>query len=184
MVVPAYDPKSFASLDLRKFHIRDMKDVIRFMEFMVTRMEEAEFVIRKFNTDYSTYKSLAYQLRNQSAKATQPLGAPNVEPVAPDSPVIQSVEDSVNKEHEKLLDEIRQAISNEEEREDETVSWTPTEPLKATYDKYQLVAGKRGHMFFRRDGKKFRMVKHVDVPEDIREILEEQIKNGQVETGE
>ena len=67
-MLPVYDPKSFASIDLRKYHIRDINDVIKFHEFVASRMEEAQFILKKFNTQLATFKAVSSQLK---AKQTQ-----------------------------------------------------------------------------------------------------------------
>ena len=170
-MLPVYDPKSFASVDLRKYHIRDIADVIKFNEFVSSRMEEASFILKKFNTQYSTYKTVSKQLQDMLQKQQNAYGNPNpstadVQSVTPGE--IQKVDETTSEEiHKDLLDDIKQAVANETLVPDEGED--PNERAAIELGKYKAVQGKNRVMFYR-EGK---MVGANDVPEDIREQLVE-----------
>ena len=169
-LIPTYDPKSFASVDLRKYHIRDIKDVIKFHEFVASRMEECTYVLKKFNTQMATFKAVSNQLRRKQEIQQQAYGNPTIKQEAPQdtAPEIQTVDKSVEKQHEELLKDIRQAQADENLAE----QIQSDEPLEAILGKYKLVYGKRGPMYYREgeDGK-IKLVKKADVPEDIKQQL-------------
>lgn len=171
-LIPTYDPKSFASVDLRKYHIRDIKDVIKFHEFVSTRMEECSYVLKKFNTQMATFKTVTRQLQKKQEEQQMAYGNPNFkaeEKTQDTAPEIQTVDRSVEKQHEELLDDIRNAAA--EEKLAEAIEESD-EPVEAILGKYKLVYGKKGPMYYREneDGK-VRLVKKADVPEDIKQQL-------------
>lgn len=171
-LIPTYDPKSFASVDLRKYHIRDIKDVIKFHEFVSTRMEECSYVLKKFNTQMATFKSVSRQLQKKQEEQQMAYGNPNFkkEEVKVDTaPEIQTVDRSVEKEHKELLDDIRSAQAEENLADAIEES---NEPLQAILGKYKIIYGKKGPMYYREneDGK-VRLVSKKDVPEDIKQQL-------------
>lgn len=171
-MIPAYDPKSFESVDLRKYHIRTIKDIIRFQEFVVSRMEESAFILKKFSTQLATFQSVSQQLQKKLQEQQNSYGAPEQ---VPTEVKVQDVhpEDTDSKEREELLNEVRQAITDENSE--------PVDPDEAllgdreTIDlgKYHAVNGKHRIMYWRtdEDGKK-KMVKDSDVPTDIKEAIE------------
>lgn len=170
-LIPTYDPKSFASVDLRKYHIRDIKDVIKFHEFVASRMEECTYILKKFNTQMATFQSVSRQLqrKQEEQQATYGAGHPVVEQTQPKAPEIQTVDRTVEKQHQELLDDIRNAQAEEtlaEALEDQN------EPLQAILGKYKIIYGKKGPMYYREneDGK-VRLVSKKDVPEDIKQQL-------------
>ena len=171
-LIPTYDPKSFASVDLRKYHIRDIKDVIKFHEFVSTRMEECSYVLKKFNTQMATFKTVTKQLQKKQEEQQMAYGNPNFkaeEKTQDTAPEIQTVDRSVEKEHEALLDDIRSAQA--EENLANTLEES-NEPLQAILGKYKIIYGKKGPMYYREneDGK-VRLVSKKDVPEDIKQQL-------------
>lgn len=170
-LIPTYDPKSFASVDLRKYHIRDINDVIKFHEFVASRMEECSYVLKKFNTQMATFKTVTKQLQKKQEAQQMAYGNPNFkaeEKPQDTAPQIQTVDKSVEKQHEELLNDIRQAQADENLAE----QIESDEPLEAILGKYKLVYGKRGPMYYREgeDGK-VKLVKKADVPEDIKQQL-------------
>lgn len=170
--IPTYDPKSFASVDLRKFHIRDIKDVIKFHEFVASRMEECTYVLKKFNTQMATFKAVSNQLRKKQEEQQMAYGNPSFkkEEVQDTAPEIQTVDRSLEKEHEALLQDIRQASA--EENLAEAMEEESDDPLEAILGKYKLVYGKRGPMYYRENEEgKVKLVKKADVPEDIKQQL-------------
>ena len=175
-MLPVYDPKSFNDIDLRKYHIRDIKDVIKFQDFVVSRMEEARFVLQKFNTQFSTFKTVSKQLQNKQQEQQQLYGAPAQNPVTDSTLQIQKVDTSAEQEKKELLDEVRQAIANEEVKVEEGEGMDPS---TATYGKYRVIDGKVRPMYYRDagDGKGYRMISAKDVPEDIKEHLDELIQS-------
>ena len=171
-MLPVYDPKSFSSIDLRKYHIRDIKDVIRFHEFVTSRMEECQFVLKKMNTKVATFEALSRQLREKQEQQQAAYGNPNYKPTEANEEIIQTVPDenkSVEEEHQALLDDIKQAVAEEslQEAVSEAEDVASSERIQAEFDRYKAVDGKRRVMFWR-DGK---MVSDHDVPEDIKETL-------------
>jgi hypothetical protein len=170
-LIPTYDPKSFASVDLRKYHIRDIKDVIKFHEFVSSRMEECSYVLKKFNTQMATFKAVTKQLQKKQEVQQMAYGNPNFkaeEKPQSNAPEIQTVDRSVEKQHEELLNDIRQAQADENLAE----QIESDEPLEAILGKYKLVYGKRGPMYYRENEEgKIKLVKKSDVPEDIKQQL-------------
>lgn len=172
-MLPVYDPKSFASIDLRKYHIRDVKDVIKFHEFVASRMEEAQFILKKFNTQLATFKAVSNQLRAKQEVQQQSYGAPTQPSRPVDVPEIQTVDRSLEQQHEELLDDIRKAQAEEnlaETLEENSASFD--DPVEAVLGKYKLVYGKKGPMYYRENEEgKIKLVKKSDVPEDIKQQL-------------
>lgn len=168
-MLPVYDPKSFASIDLRKYHIRTVQDIIKFNEFVESRMNEAQHVLKKFNTQFATMRGITTQMQKKQEEEAKTYGAPVS--TNDEHPEIQGTEkiDTTEEKHQELLDEIRQAASEEtiapEEGED------PNERAMAEYEKYKVIAGKKGPMFYRNDGNGYKLVSKKDVPEDIKEQL-------------
>lgn len=169
-MIPVYDPKSFATIDLRKYHIRDIADVIKFHEFVVSRMEEAQFVLKKFNTQYATYQSVASQLQKRVEQQAVTYGNPSAKPQEATQEVeIQKVDNTVEEAHNALLDDIKKAVAEE--------SIAPTEEHDANYravaelENYKVTLGKKGPMFYRKFENGFKLVSKADVPEDIKESL-------------
>ena len=170
-MLPVYDPKSFASIDLRKYHIRDVKDVIKFHEFVASRMEEAQYILKKFNTQLSTFKAVSNQLRIKQEEQQKSYGAPVQVSTPTDVPEIQTVDRSLEKQHEELLDDIRKAQA-EEDLAETLESPSFDDPVEAVLGKYKLVYGKKGPMYYRENEEgKIKLVKKSDVPEDIKQQL-------------
>ena len=171
-LIPTYDPKSFASVDLRKYHIRDIKDVIKFHEFVQSRMEECTYVLKKFNTQMVTFKAISNQLRKKQEIQQQSYGAaPRTTVTQETAPEIQKVDRSVEKQHEELLEDIRQAQA-EDNLADAIKDSESDDPIEAILGKYKLVYGKKGPMYYREgeDGK-VKLTKQADIPEDIKQQL-------------
>lgn len=168
---PVYDPKSFDGVDLRKYHIRTIKDVIKFNEFVASRMEEAEFILKKFNNQYATFQTVSSQLQSKLEKQQRTYGAGHPEEALKETqaaPQIQSVDKSVEEEHNALLDEIREAAA--EEKMVEAVE--SDEPIQTIIGKYKIVMGKRGPMYYRENAEGRRiLVSKKDVPQDIQDAL-------------
>ena len=172
-LIPTYDPKSFASVDLRKYHIRDIVDVIKFHEFVASRMEECSYVLKKFNTRMATFEAVTKQLQKKQEEQQAAYGNPNYkkEEVPGTTAEIQTVEEdkSLEREHEELLDDIRQAQAEENLAEAIEES---DEPLQAILGKYKLIYGKKGPMYYRENEEgKVKLVSKKDVPEDIKQQL-------------
>jgi dGTP triphosphohydrolase len=168
-MLPVYDPKSFASIDLRKYHIRDINDVIKFHEFVASRMEEAQFILKKFNTQLATFKAVSSQLKAKQTQQQAAYGAGIQAQQEPTKPAeIQTVDKSVEEAHNALLDDIRAAAAEETLAEE----IDSDEPLEAILGKYKMVYGKKGPMFYREneDGRRV-LVSKKDVPEDIKQQL-------------
>lgn len=177
-MLPVYNPKAFDGVDLRKYHISSIKDAIKFLDFTMSRMEEALFVLKKFNTQFATFQTVSQQLQKQLQKQQETYGAGAHNDANKAEPgVIQSVEepkpeDTDLGERKALLDEMRQAIADEtlvpaEEDED------PDARLQVEYERYKAVKGKRNRIFYYRTNEegKTQMVSDKDVPNDIKEII-------------
>lgn len=168
-MLPVYDPKSFASIDLRKYHIRTVQDIIKFNEFVESRMNEAQHVLKKFNTQFATMRGITTQMQKKVEEESKEYGKPAV--VSDEHPEIQGEEkkDDVEQKHQELLAEIKQAAAEEtmvpEEGED------PNERAQAEFEKYKVIAGKKGPMFYRNGDNGYKLVSKNDVPEDIKEKL-------------
>lgn len=167
-MLPIYDPKAFNSIDLRKYHVRTMADVIKFNEFMASRLEEVQFVVKKFNTQFATLKGISEQLQKKSEEAAKTYGTPEKKT---ETPEIQSVEQAgtTEEKHNELLAEIRQAAAEETMVPDEEED--TNERAMAEFEKYKVIAGKKGPMFYRNGDNGYKLVSKNDVPEDIKEQL-------------
>lgn len=168
-MLPVYDPKSFASVDLRKYHIRTIQDLIKFNEFVSSRMTEAQHILKKFNTQFVTMRGVTEQMQKKAEETQKSYGAPAQ--ATEETPEIQSVEkqDTAEQRNAELLAEIKQAAANEtlvpEEDED------PNDRVQVELEKYKLTVGKHRNFFYRNDGNGFKLVSDKDVPDDIRETL-------------
>lgn len=168
-MLPVYDPKSFASIDLRKYHIRTIQDIIKFNEFVASRTEEMQHVLKKFNTQFATMRGITTQMQKKQEEEAKTYGAPVQ--VNEEHPEIQGVEktDTTEEKHQELLDEIRQAAAEETLVPDDDED--PNERAMAEFEKYKVVAGKKGPMFYRNGDNGYKLVSKKDVPEDIKEQL-------------
>lgn len=189
-MLPAYNAQGFAGVDLRKYHIRDVKDCIRFVEFVSSRMEEAKHVLNKFNTQHNTLQAVVKQMQSQQQKINDMYGAPTQatetkEVEDKEKAVIQTVEEKKDtEEKEALLNELRQATANEEFEKavSDEDKFLYEDAIKAELDKYKAVKSPRRVMYYR-EGK---LIKDSEVPEDIKqtltEALDEQLKLRQGDT--
>ena len=167
-----YNPQGFASMDLRKFHVRDIKDVLRFIEFTNDRMDECKHVINKFVNRAGIMEAVVSQMQRQQQKINDLYGLPSNSNQIPDPAKaegkveVQKVEEKKEQvERTQLLDELRQAVANET-----TVDTTnPDARITAVYEKYKMVKGKQRDLYYR-EGK---MVSAKDVPDDVKAALEE-----------
>lgn len=169
-MLPVYDPKSFASIDLRKYHIRTVQDVIKFNEFVSSRLTEAQHVLKKFNTQFATMRGITTQMQQKQVETAKEYGAPAQ--VNEEHPEIQGVEeknDAAEQIHQALIDEMRRAAAEETMVPDEDED--PNERAMAEYEKYKVIAGKKGPMFYRNGDKGYKLVSKNDVPEDIKQQL-------------
>lgn len=172
-MLPVYDLKGFQDIDLRKYHIRDVKDVLRFIEFMMTRLEEAKHIVNKQANRLNTMQAIVKQMKDQQEKINKMYGTPEavaseMKSANPTEAVVQSVvpdDNTSQAEHDALLDEIRQATANE------TTKNLEGDAKTAEYDKYTMTRGKVRDMYYR-EGK---MVSPKDVPEDIKKALEDAV---------
>lgn len=171
-MLPVYDPKSFASIDLRKYHIRDVNDVIKFHEFVASRMEEAQFILKKFNTQLATFKTVTAQLRAKQTEQQASYGAGiQTDKQEESKPAEIQTVDTSEQEHAALLDEIRSAAAEDKLMEEVETS-DSDDPIEAVLGKYKMVYGKKGPMFYRENDEGRRvLVSKKDVPEDIKQQL-------------
>ena len=175
-MIPAYAPEPFQNIDLRKYHVRDIRDILRFIEFTVTRLDESKHILNKFNTRYNTLDAVVKQMQKQQQKINDVYGAPKgsepeLEPEDKDKAVIQeSVEDTTAvKERAELLDDLRQAQAEENLADALASNEDEDETLRAEFEKYK--AAKRasdGRIMYYREGK---LLSAKDVPEDIKKML-------------
>lgn len=184
-MVPAYNAQGFAGVDLRKYHIRDMKDAIRFIEFVFARMEELKHVINKFNTKHNTLNAVVKQMQAQQQKINDLYGSPTSGTFQPvqvedtEKAVVETAEvKNDSAEREALLDEMRQAVANENLKAE--VSDAYDDNLIAEFEKYKAVQTATKVMYYR-EGK---MVSVKDIPEDIRDSLLEQLDSQKQPTEE
>lgn len=186
-MIPTYNPVDFENLDLRKYHIRTLKDVQRFIDFTMARLDEANHIVKKVANENSTLKSIASQMTKQQEKINKMYGSPYnndaiVKATQGDSSQakIESVEDkAVQEERDALLDEMRQAVANDSvtARDEEDQD----EKLTAELDKYKLVVGRARNgeekLYWFRDKEKAdgaffkQLTKETNVPEEIRHQL-------------
>lgn len=156
-----YNPISFKQIDLRKYHIKDLQDVVKFCEFLSSRVEEVRQVCRTANNKVNTQASLLESYRRQNNKQIAQYGSPvalndtevKVETIKPAEAT------SVEAEHKELLDELRSVGNDPDERR--------TVELEVGDDIYRLTAGKNRNMFY----KNGRLTKEENVPEDTRDQL-------------
>lgn len=185
-MIPAYAPEPFQNMDLRKYHVRDIKDVLRFIEFTVTRLDESKHILNKFNNRYNTLDAVVKQMQRQQQKISDMYGAPKgnepvPEPEDTKKAVIQeSKEDiSVKKEREALLDDLRAAQAEENLAEAIAESEDDKETIRAEFEKYKAAYNVRaGRMMYYREGK---LVSAKDVPEDIKDMLQDAIDSQKTE---
>ena len=157
-----YNPINFNQIDLRKYHIRDLKDVVKFSEFVISRMEEVRQVVRKENNRLSTLTSLLESYKKQSRDVIAAYGNPNYQAPAEEVKVetIKPAEaTSVEAEHKELLDEIKGTGNDADERR--------VAELEVGDHVYRATNGKKRVMFYK-DG---RLTKDENVPEETRKEL-------------
>lgn len=191
-MIPTYNPLDFENLDLRKYHIKSLKDVQRFIEFTMSRLDEAEHVIKKVANENSTLKSIAHQMTRQQEKINLMYGNPNnndaivaaTQGTSAEAKV-ETVEDvAAEKQKAELLEEVRQAAANETlapQRDDEDIN----DRVSAEIDKYKLVIGVNNagkeRLYWYRDKANAKgafykqMCKETDIPEEIRHQLREAV---------
>lgn len=181
-MLPAYGPEPFQNLDLRKYHVRDIKDVLKFIDFTVTRLDESKHILNKFNTRYNTLDAVVKQMQKQQQKINDVYGAPegNKPVIAPEEQkkaVIQESKEDINtqKEREALLDDLRQAAAEEKLAEALVESEDTDGTIRAEFEKYKAARRENdGRVMYYREGK---MVSAKDVPEDIKALLDETLKS-------
>ena len=157
-----YNPINFNQIDLRKYHIRDLKDVVKFSEFVISRMEAVRQVVRKENNRLSTITSLLESYKKQSRDVIAAYGNPNYQAPAEEVKVetIKPAEaTSVEAEHKELLDEIKGTGNDADERR--------VAELEVGDHVYRATNGKKRVMFYK-DG---RLTKDENVPEETRKEL-------------
>lgn len=156
-----YNPINFKQVDLRKYHIKDLTDVVKFTEFCVSRLEEVRQVVRQSNNKIVTLSSLNEGYKAQARKTIASYGNPNyteseeikVETVKPAEAT------SVAAEHEALLDELKSIGETADDRR--------TAEISVGEDVYRAANGKKRVMFY----KNGRLIAEDKVPEDTREEL-------------
>ena len=156
-----YNPVSFKQIDLRKYHIKDLQDVVKFCEFLSARVEEIRQVSRTANNKINTQASLMESYKRQNNKQIAQYGSPvaesdtevKVETIRPAEAT------SVEAEHKELLDELRSVGNDPDERR--------SVELEVGDDIYRLTAGKNRNMYY----KNGRLTKEENVPEETRDQL-------------
>lgn len=156
-----YNPVNFKQIDLRKYHVKDLQDVVKFCEFVSNRIEEVRQVCRTANNKINTQASLMESYKRQNQKQIAQYGSPvNLDDTEVKVETIKPAEaTSVEAEHKELLDELRSVGNNPDERR--------TVELEIGDDIYRLTAGKNRNMFY----KNGRLTKEENVPENVREQL-------------
>ena len=156
-------PARFKDFDKRRYHVKDMTDVIEWFEYRRTRDEEALKVIKSMRNSHSLQKSVIKSYENQRAAiAERPTEAE--ESLSPGEPgTLQSESNEPTAvQDERILDELREVL-DEKERALNQVDEVTDEDLS----NYAIFFVK-GTPRYRKDHK---MVKTADVPEAIREVL-------------
>lgn len=177
-MLPAYSPEPFQNLDLRKYHVRDIRDILKFIEFTMTRLDESKHILNKFNTRYNTLDAVVKQMQRQQQKINDMYGAPEgnkpvIEPEDKKKAVIQESKEDVDtkKERDSLLDDLRQAAA--EEKLVKAIAESDDGTIRAEFDKYKAAKNvASGRIMYYREGK---LMKEADVPEDIKALLKEAI---------
>ena len=73
-----YNPINFKQVDLRKYHVKDLQDVVKFCEFVISRLEEVRQVCRAQNGKISSLSSLLEGYKKQSRNIIAAYGNPNL----------------------------------------------------------------------------------------------------------
>ena len=63
-----YNQVNFNQIDLRKYHVKDLQDVVKFCEFVSNRIEEVRQVCRTANNKINTQASLMESYKKQNQK--------------------------------------------------------------------------------------------------------------------
>ena len=159
-----YNPISFKQIDLRKYHVRDLQDVAKFAEFCISRLEEVRQVVRTNNSKISSLSSLLEGYKKQSRQVIAAYGNPNYKaPEQVEEVKVETIKPaeatSVEAEHKELLDELRAAGNDADERR--------VAELEVDDHVYRATNGKKRVMFYK-DG---RLTKDENVPEETRKEL-------------
>lgn len=157
-----YNPINFKQVDLRKYHVRDLQDVVKFCEFVISRLEEVRQVCRSQNSKISSLSSLLEGYKKQSRNIIAAYGNPNFQTPVEEVKVetIKPAEaTSVEAEHKELLDELKGTGNDADERR--------VAELEAEDHVYRATNGKKRVMFYK-DG---RLTKDTNVPEETRNEL-------------
>ena len=156
-----YNPVSFKQIDLRKYHIKDLQDVVKFCEFLSSRVEEIRQVSRTANNKINTQTSLMEAYKRQNNKQIAQYGSPVAE--ADTEVKVETIKpaeaNSVEAEHKELLDELRSVGNDPDERR--------SVEIEVGDDIYRLTAGKNRNMYY----KNGRLTKEENVPEETRDQL-------------
>lgn len=122
-------PLNFKDFDKRKFHVRNIEDVIDWLQYQASRNEEAAAVLRSYRTSYNVTKSIMRAAQADLERAnrktnvvTNPVSEVKIEEVKP-----------VEKDKEAIVEELKAAIEAEntlEAREEEGLPVTPEEQVK------------------------------------------------------
>ena len=158
-----YNPISFKQIDLRKYHVRDLQDVVKFSEFVISRLEEVRNVCRTQNSKISSLSSLLDGYKKQSRQVIAAYGNPNFQAQPVEEVKVETIKPaeatSVEAEHKELLDDLRATGNDADERR--------VAELEAGDHVYRATNGKKRVMFYK-DG---RLTKDENVPEETREEL-------------
>ena len=158
-----YNPISFKQIDLRKYHVRDLQDVVKFSEFVISRLEEVRNVCRTQNSKISSLSSLLDGYKKQSRQVIAAYGNPNYQAQPVEEVKVETIKPaeatSVEAEHKELLDELKSVGNDADERR--------VAELEVDDHVYRATNGKKRVMFYK-DG---RLTKDENVPEETREEL-------------
>lgn len=158
-----YNPISFKQIDLRKYHVRDLQDVVKFSEFVISRLEEVRNVCRTQNSKISSLSSLLEGYKKQSRQVIAAYGNPNFQTQPVEEVKVETIKPaeatSVEAEHKELLDDLRATGNDADERR--------VAELEVGDHVYRATNGKKRVMFYK-DG---RLTKDENVPEETREEL-------------
>lgn len=161
-------PQNFRNFDKRKFHIKDVADVLDWLDFVGTRNEEARKVVMQLRNSEALQKSIVANQQRQMEKGivnrvSEPSTVQGSEPGA-----VQTTSDipSDTAEDETILSELRETIEAENlaDQETEEADEVDQEQL-AKFSYYEV---KLGQYRYRYENK---LVKAVDVPPAIMAVL-------------
>ena len=170
----------FTDYDMRKFSIKDARDIFAFFDAVKKGIDQSEIIVKKLGMSNAAQASVIKSLQRSVVKTASPYAAGQDE-----ESIIQSLGGAVVSEEEKskaaMLDKMRAASSVVSEADEnlESPSAEDTEAQDADevskvaniYRGYERKVFANGQIRYLLDGK---MTAAKDVPAKIKEVLDEQ----------